>query len=136
MDSAAFATSMVGRAYNLASFNCWHLVAEAIRALHGVEPPRFRMRDARSREARLRAMESFSGWDRWREIDEPADRAVMLMRRNGCVPDVHAGIFLAPSPFEVGVLHADDQVGSVVFDHPLTLSVKGLDQIRYFLPAP
>lgn len=134
MDKIAILQSLIGKPYDLRRNNCWHTAGEVLRKLYGVELPRFRPRDAISSQRRIAAMESFSGWDDWKEIDRPQDGAILLIARARCVPDLHAGVYIDLG-MQSGVLHNDDPPGQSTFDDFVHFRNRGMNKIRFFVRA-
>lgn len=133
MDKIAVVNGLIGKPYDLARYNCWHCAGEVLQAVYGRALPKFRARDARSREARMAAMERFTGWDAWQEVTAPQDGAIMIMKKGGCLPDLHAGVWIDLGPHS-GCIHADDAPLCVCFDDLLHLAARGFTDIRFFIP--
>lgn len=130
-----FVSERIGAPYDLATANCWHLATRALAALYGVEAPAFRKRDAASRKARLEAADGFRLWEGWEETEAASDGALVLMSREGCEPDLHAGVFIV-LPFQAGVLHTSDPHGIVFETLGDIQHARGFDRLRFFRPIP
>jgi hypothetical protein len=133
MDKVAVVNGLIGRAYDLRRFNCWHLTAVVLEKAYGRSLPKFRVRDAATREARMEAMSRFDGWDAWQEASVPQDGAIILMKKGGCQPDMHAGVWIDLG-LHSGVIHCDDAPMCVCFDDLVHLRARGYTDLRYFTP--
>ena len=63
-----------------------------------------------------------------------ADGAVLLMQRGGCLPDLHAGVWIDLG-MQSGCLHCDDAASCVLFDDLVHLKLRGMTAIRFFTPC-
>ena len=133
MDKAAAVNALIGKAYDLRRYNCWHCAGEVLETVYARALPKFRARDAVSRKARMAAMQRFDGWDDWQQVPSPQDGAILLMTRGGCLPDIHAGVWVDLG-LQSGCIHCDDVPACVCFDDLLHLAARGFTDIRFFIP--
>ncbi len=129
--AAAFVDAVLGQPYDLATANCWHLVARCQREVFGRSVPSFRPRQALTRAARAASAvpSVFAGWV---PVSAPVHGAVVLLSRAGAAPDIHAGVALG-QPGLSGILHADAPHG-VVLDEASDLAARGWTTLRFFIP--
>jgi hypothetical protein len=130
-----FVSERLDTRYDMATANCWHLATNALATLYGTAMPAFRKRDAATKKARVKAANGFAVWDGWEEIKGAADGALVLMSKDGCEPDLHAGVFIV-LPFQSGILHTNDPHGVVFETIGDVTHSRGFNIIRFFRPIP
>ena len=124
---------MIGKKYDLATANCWHLVVDVLRVVYGIAAPSFRRRYSASRKARMKAANGFQIWDGWQELSGPKDGALVLMSKIGCEPDLHAGVCIHKDILPM-VLHTNAPHGVVFENLTEIMALRGYTSIRFFAP--
>lgn len=134
MYRADIVNALVGSPYRLGAagpdaFDCYGLARHVQQALFGRDMPAFSMPGTAGRTAIAAAIAAHPERGRWREIDRPADGALVTMARNSC--GYHLGVWLD----EDGglILHALEAVGVVADTVPM-LEAVGWRRFRFHCP--
>lgn len=134
VSAADFAGGLIGRAYEPAGLHCWELVRQCQAVVFGRALPPVLVAPERRREL-VEMMGLRHAYPGWRQIETPADGAVVFMTRHGhevAKAACHAGVFLALDGG--GVLHTDAPHG-VVFDSVPELQARNWTDLSFYLPA-
>lgn len=133
-DAAEFVGGLIGRPYQPTGLHCWELVRQCQRAVFGRELPPVLVAPERRRELfdMMNLRHSYPGW---RQVDGPADGAVVFMTRHGhevSKAACHSGVYLDLDGG--GVLHTDQPHG-VVFESIAELTARNWADLSFYLPA-
>lgn len=131
MDRTAYVRSLLGRPYDKAVANCWHLVVEVQRELFGRELPSATDEAIHSERERAALMTTSPARLDWREVETPQDGALAFLGRVPSRP-IHAGVYLS----EGGgvILHSDAPHGAVL-DSPVELTRSRRWRVLYMVPV-
>ena len=134
MDRVGFINSIIGTSYELGggadgAVDCYGCAAMLQREIFGRDMPDFSMPGTAGRFAIAAAISVHPERQKWREIDQPEDGALVTMARNDC--GYHIGTWLEE---DGGVIvHAMEKVGVVVDTIP-SLQAIGWRRFRFHIP--
>jgi cell wall-associated NlpC family hydrolase len=134
MDRAAIINELIGRPYDLGgrkpgSLDCYGCAREVQWQIYGREMPPFEMPGSAGRMAIAAAISAHPERLAWREVDHPADGALVTMARNGC--GYHIGTWMENDGGLI--IHALETVG-VVADTIPSMQAVGWRRFRFHVP--